>query len=183
MKPAVGRVLLTAALFVGWLGYLGYLVVCGPHTPDGLRGAFEGRPLALSRPQFLVSMLDVRARVDKVTGEDVRVEEVLFPSENAPVKAGDTIHVENIDKCRPLPTLLEKDQEPPADWTGPGEYILPLQIVERNAERHYEVVPTPPSPGYPPRTPLLHNVNVGPPRIYPATPEMLAEYKEIAKPK
>ena len=92
MKPAVGRVVLTAALFVAWLSYLGYLVVCRPHTPDGLRGAFEGR-------------------------------------------------------------------------------------------RHYEVVPTPPSPGYPPRTPPLHNSNVGPPRIYPATPQMLAEYWEIAKPK
>jgi hypothetical protein len=183
MKPAVGRVILTAALFVGWLGYLGYLVVCRPYTPEGLRGAFEGRPLALSRPQFLVSMLDVKARVENIDGDKVVVEEVLFPSENPPVKAGETIRVENIDKCRPLPAPLEKDQEPPADWTGPGQYLLPLQIVERNGQRHFEVVPTPPSPGYPPRTLPLHNGSVGPPRIYPATPQMLAEYKEIAKPK
>ena len=112
MKPAVGRVMLTAALFVGWLGYLGYLVVCRPHTPEGLRGAFEGRPLALSRPQFLVSMLDVKARVDNIDGNKVVVEEVLFPSANPPVKAGETIRVANIDKCRPLPSPLDSLPNP-----------------------------------------------------------------------
>ncbi len=61
MRPAVGRLILTIALFVGWLVYLGFLVLCRPHTPDNLRGAFAGRPVTVSRPQILVSMLDVVA--------------------------------------------------------------------------------------------------------------------------
>jgi hypothetical protein len=170
MKPAVGRLILTVALFAGWLGYLGYLVVCRPHTPDG-------RPLTLSRPQFLVSMLDVIAQVDDAKGDEVIVDEVLSPRENPPLKAGDKIQVENIEKCRPLPGPLDKGKPTPPDWTGAGQkYILPLQIVERNGKRHFEVVPTPPSPGYPP-----HSLNAGPPRIYPATPQMLAEYHDIRR--
>jgi hypothetical protein len=179
MKPAVGRLLVTIALFAGWLGYLGYLVLCRPHAPAGLRGAFEGQPLTLSRPQFLVSTVDVVARVDDKDGENVIVEEVLHPKEKAPVKAGDKIKVTNIKDCRPLPDSTAPEQEtPPDDWTGPGTYILPLQSDPRKSKDTFEVVPTPPSPGYPPR----HATAVGPPRIYPATPEMLAEYRQIAKP-
>ena len=174
MKPVVGRLLVTIALFAGWLGYLGYLVLCRPHAPGGLAGAFDGRPLTLSRPQFLKSAVDVVARVNDKDGEDVVVKEVLYPSEEAPLKTGDKIKVTNIDHCRPLPDPTVKDPEtPPDDWTGPGEYILPLQ---KNKDT-FEVVPIPPSPGYPPG----HGGAAGPPRIYPATPEMLAEYKQIAK--
>jgi hypothetical protein len=178
MKPAVGRLLVTIALFAGWLGYLGYLVLCRPHTPGGVVGAFDGRPLTLSRPQFLVSTVDVVARVDDKDGENVTVEEVLSPKEKAPVKVGDKIKVTNIGRCRPLRDPMMKEQETPDDWTGPGEYILPLQSDPRKNKDTFEVVPTPPSPGYPPG----HGGAAGPPRIYPATPEMRAEYKQIAKP-
>src|SRR5215469_14337409 len=179
MKLAVGRLLVTIALFAGWLGYLGYLVLCRPHAPAGLRGAFEGQPLTLSRPQFLVSAVDVVARVDDEDGENVTVEEVLHPKEKAPVKAGDKIKVTNILRCRPLPDPTTPEQEtPPNDWTGPGTYILPLQRKDKDT---FEVVPTPPSPGYP-REPHGRAGAAGPPRIYPATPEMLAEYRQIAKP-
>ncbi len=172
MRPAVGRLVLTAGLFVAWLGYLGYLVLCRPHTPDG-------RPLTLSRPQFLVSMLDIVAQVEDDKGGEVVVDEVLYPGDNPPVKAGDKIQVGNLDKCQPLPDPMEKGKEPPPDYTGPGKYILPLQIIPKDGARNFEVAPTPPSPGYPP----LHGASIGPPRIYPATPEMLAEYRQIAKPK
>jgi hypothetical protein len=178
MKPAVARLLVTAALFVAWLLYLGYLVVCRPHTPSGLRGAFEGRPLTLSRPQFLVSAVGVIAQVNDEKGEDVTIKEVLYPREKAPVQAGDKIKVTNLDKCRALRDPMEKDREVPLDYTGPGEYLLPLQVDPRKDDKTFEVVPTPPSPGYPPG----HGVGVGPPRLYPATPEMLAEYRQIAKP-
>ncbi|HWG46102.1 MAG TPA: hypothetical protein VN688_25295 [Gemmataceae bacterium] len=186
MKPTVGRLLVTIALFVGWLVYLGFLVLCRPHTPDGLRGAFEGRAVTVSRPQILVSMLDVVARVDNVQGEDVLVEEVLYPKDNPPVKVGDKIKVSNIDQCQPLPDPMEITQKPPLDWTGPGSYLLPLQIEEKNGERHFKVVPTPPSPGYPPQlqSPPADYPKAGhpgPPRIYPATSEMRAEYKSIPK--
>jgi hypothetical protein len=178
MKPALARLVLTIALFAGWLGYLGYLVVCRPHTPEGLRGAFDGRPLTLSRPQIFVSMLDVVAQVDNIDGKNVLIKEVLYPSTKPPVQSGDRIDVENIERCHPLPDPMAKEVEPPPDFTGAGEYILPLEIIEMDGKRRFQVVPTPPSPGFPP--PLLGNI--GPPRIYPATPEMRAEYKQIAKP-
>ena len=178
MRPAVGRLVVTVLLFAGWLGYLGYLVVCRPHTPGDLVGAFDGQPLTLSRPQFLVSMLHVVARVEDDKGENVVVEEVLYPKEHAPVKAGDRIRVVNLDKCRPLPDPMEKGREPPPDFTGPGRYLLPLQSTAKDNDAPFEVTSTPPSPGYPPQ----RAGSVGPPRLYPATPEMLAEYAEIAKP-
>jgi hypothetical protein len=178
MKPPVARLLVVAALFVAWLGYLGYLVLCRPHTPDGLRGAFEGRPLTLARPQFLVSAVDVIAQVNDDKGEDVTIKEVLYPREKAPVQAGDKIKVTNINQCRPLRDPMEKDREPPLDFTGPGEYLLALQADPRQEDKTFEVVPTPPSPGFPPP----HSDRVRPPRLYPATPEMLAEYQQINKP-
>lgn len=177
MRPTLARLLLTAILFLGWLGYLGYLVVCRPHTPDGLRGAFEGRPLTLSCPQILVSTLDVVAEVSGDKGENVVVKEVLFPKDSA-VKVGETIHVELIDKCHALPDPLAKEANPPPDYTGPGVYLLPLQRLGNEEDRHYQVVPTPSSPGFY----SVPNVGVGPPRIYPATKEMRAEYQSIAKP-
>jgi hypothetical protein len=176
MRPAVGRLLVTVVLFAGWLGYLGYLVVCRPHTPDGLRGAFTGRSLTLSRPQFLVSQLDVVARIEDDKGENVVVEEVLFPKDNAPVKKGDSIRVTNLDQCRAMPDPIDKSQPPP-DFTGPGEYLLALQSTGKDNGPSFAVVPTPPSPGFPPQP-----GSVGPPRLYPYTKELRAEYDTIAKP-
>ncbi len=178
MKLAVGRLILASLLFLGWLGYLGYLVVCRPHAPAGLLGAFEGRPLTLSRPQFLVSRLDVVAEISGDKGEKVIVKEVLFPPSHPPLKPGAEIHVENIDRCQALSDPLAKTANPPPDYSGPGLYLMPLQAVDANDPSRFEVVPTPPSPGFP--TP--QGVHVGPPRIYPATPEMRAEYRSIEKP-
>lgn len=179
MKLAVGRLILASLLFLGWLGYLGYLVVCRPHAPAGLLGAFEGSPLTLSRPQILVSTLDVVAEVSGDKGEKVIVEQVLFSQANPPPAAGDAIHVENIDRCRALSDPLAKTVHPPPDYSGPGRYLLPLRAIDPNDPHRFEVVPMPPSPGFP----TAQGVHVGPPRIYPATPEMLAEYHAIAKPK
>jgi hypothetical protein len=178
MKLAAERLILTVALFLGWLGYLTYLVICRPHTPDGLLGAFEGRPLTLSRPQFLVSTLDVVADISGEKGEKVMVKEVLFNKSKASVKPDDEIYVENIERCRPLSDPLAKETNPPPDYSGPGEYILPLQPLDAEEARRFEVVPTPPSPGFP----TSQGVNFGPPRLYPATPQMRAEYNKIVKP-
>lgn len=178
MNPQAQRLLLTVILFVGWLGYLGYLIVCRPHTPDGLRGAFEGRPVTLSRPQLLVSTLDVIAQVSGDKGEKVVVKDVLFPKNNAPVKAGDTIQVEHIDLCHPVADPVAKDAAPPPDYSGPGNYLLPLRPSDKDGGNHYQVVPTPPSPGFPSSS----GVGVGSRRIYPATKKVLDEYQEIVKP-
>jgi hypothetical protein len=178
MKPQAQRLFLTAILFAGWLGYLAHLVMCRPHTPDGLRGAFEGRPVTLSRPQFLVSTLDVVAEVSGDKGEKVVVKEVLFPKNNSPVEAEQTIHVANIDQCHPVGDPVARDVTPPPDYNGPGKYLLPLQPADKEDGHHYQVVPTPPSPGFPSPS----GVSVGPPRIYPYTQEIRAEYQEIGKP-
>lgn len=176
MKLAVERLILAAVLFLGWLGYLGYLVICRPHAPSGLLGAFEGRPLTLSRPQFLVSTLDVVAEVSGEKGETVLVKEVLFPP-SSPLKPGTEIRVENIDQCRSLSDPLAKTADPPLDYSGPGLYLLPLQAVDAKDLHRYQVVPVPPSPGFA-TVPGAHSELL---RIYPAIAEMLAEYREIEK--
>ncbi len=125
-------------------------------------------------------------RVDNDQGDEVVVEEVLYPKDNPPVKVGDKIKVRDINKCRPLPDPMEITNKPPLDWTGPGSYLLPLQVEETKGERHFKVVPTPPSPGYPPRLQIPppdypKPGDPGPPRIYLATSEMRAEYGNIPK--
>ncbi len=168
MRPAAGRFLLTALLFVGWLGYLGYLVATRPQTADG-------RPLVLSGPQLLVSELDVIARVDD-PAKPVLVQKVLYPPKEKQIRPGDMIRVSNLGQCRPL--TRDPGQKPTSDWTAPGEYLLPLQRWTENGQMHYQVTPTPASPGYP--SPRNHQP--GPPRIYPATPGALAQYEQIRKP-
>jgi hypothetical protein len=165
MSTAAWRLLLCAVLFVGWLAYLGYQVVTRPHYADG-------RPLVVSRPQVLVSQVDVIADVPDTDGT-VTVREVLWP-EDAPVKAGDRIKVTNLEECRPSPRPGETGQ-PPADFSGPGAYLLPLRKGEKDT---YEVAPIPPSPGFN----LSEVLDGGPPRIYPATHAALAQYRTIAKP-
>jgi hypothetical protein len=161
MKPAVLRLLVTAVLFAGWIGYLAYQVFTRPRTSTG-------QPLVLSHPQILESKIDIVGDINEE--REVTVREVLYPS-NGVLQEGDKITGANLDESRaprgPAP--------PPPDFTGPGTYLLPLK---RSADGHYEVVPIPASPGYTPpdRQPA------GPPRIYPASKEALAQYRHIRKP-
>jgi hypothetical protein len=57
MRPAVSRFVFFAILYAIWIGYLAYLVVGLPTSPNGLS------PI-LSRPQILVSDLDVVGTID-----------------------------------------------------------------------------------------------------------------------
>jgi hypothetical protein len=172
LHPAAIRLVAVAILLCGWLAYLAYLVVRMPHTATG-------EPLILSRPQFLVSQLDVIAEVDaredgNGPSPEVTIKEVLYPKADGPVKAGEKVHVVGLKECRRPPHEGEKASDVPSDWTGPGLYLLPLQ--QENADT-YAVVPTPPSPGYhPPRG------KEGPPRLYPATEAAKAEYRILTKP-
>lgn len=97
----------SALLFAGWVGWLGYLALT------------TSRPEVLSRPQFLASQLDVIAEVTgtaDAASATVTVKEVLWHAQEvSPPGEGDSIDVVN------LPRVL------PADgWTGPGAYLLPL---------------------------------------------------------
>ncbi len=158
MKAAYARLAIVLALFVGWLGYLGYLVYAE-------RGDAY---VVLSRPQFAVSDVDVIADVN--AGSDVvTVDEVLFPKSNDGQKlVGKQIRVTNLEECRPAHP--PPGAAPRPDLNGNGKYLLPLQEPV-NDDKDFRVCPTPPSPGF----------EVGTPRIYPATEEVMGQYRQIVK--
>ena len=185
MKPAVGRLLLTAVLFVGWLGYLGYLVRVPPaharRSPRRVRGPAP-HAVAAAVPRVHARCRGPRGQRQ---GRGCRRRGGAFSQrESARESRRRRSTSPNIDKCRPLPDPLAKDGSRRRTGRGPGHYhSAAANRSQRNGERHFKVVPTPPSPGYPPRLRRWRHQRRDRRRIYPATPEMLAEYQEIAKPK
>jgi len=151
MKPAAWRLTATAVLFAGWIGYLGYLV------------AATRNPIVLSRPQFLVSRLDVIAT--RKGDDSFLVNEVLYPASKNEEWSGKTITVSNLKKCQ-VYSARTGGETVPADEGR--QYLLPLDVEEGANAR---VVPTPPSPGY----------KMGPPRIYPFDAAVLNEYRTVPK--
>jgi hypothetical protein len=147
MKPAVWRLLGAVVLFAGWVGYLGYLA------------ATTRNPVVVSRPQLLVSNLDVVAHVESVDGEPkVAIEEVLWPRDADSQKlVGASLDIVNL-----------ADSE---GWKGAGSYILPLT---RGPKDTYRITAIPRSPGYERQGFVT--------RIYPATPATRAQLNEIPKP-
>ncbi len=148
MKASV-RLALAILLFGSWISWLAYLA------------ATTTRPIVLSRPQFLVSTLDVIARVEADGPRPhplVHVTDVHWPTDQADLKLK-SISVRNLPQC--------------AGWQSPGEYILPL-VKSGDA---FEVARVPPSPGYVPsgNSPAL--------RIYPRTAETVRQLEGIGKPK
>jgi hypothetical protein len=141
------RLALAVLLFAAWLGWLLYLVLTTATT----------RQIVLSRPQFLVSSLDVIAQIDQIEGPapEVTIREVLWPENQVQKLQRKKIKVEKLGEAR-------------ADWIGPGEYLLPLVQM---ADDGYQVARTPPSPGF----------HQGGPRIYPLTEETRGQYQTIHK--
>src|SRR5947209_19777960 len=142
--------LVSALLFFGWIGWLAY------------EAFTAGKPVVLSRPQFLISTLDVIADVPDPSAA-VTVKEVAWAAQGKDQWQGKALPVTNLEECRDH------------GWQGPGEYILPLV----QAEDGFRVAPTPPSPGYPPRG----GGHAGPPRIYPVTPQTRAQLDAIVRKK
>jgi hypothetical protein len=169
MRPVVLRFVAVAVLFALWIGYLAYLVWTLPKSPNDL-------PPILSRPQFLVSDFDVVGAIEDKDAT-VKVSEVLYSADpSGGPKAGDTIKVANLDRARSLVKVTKDTEEhweerkPTALESLPlGPCILPLRRGPGGDT--YDVVPLPPSPG---------NRFLSP-RIYPATPETLAQYRQIGK--
>src|SRR5436309_107611 len=99
MKPAVRRLVLAAALFLAWMGWLVYLVASMKSAvPPGAPA-----PIVLSRPQFLVSSLDVIATVAAINTDpaEVTVREVAWPKgEEAKALVGQKIKVSRLPECR-----------------------------------------------------------------------------------
>src|SRR5437868_6409368 len=121
-----GRLRLGVAvlIFLSWISWLGYLALPSV-TPR----------VVLSRAQFLISQLDVIARIDADADgkpvSPVHVEEVHWPPAKNDL-AGKPLNVTDIDKMKGH------------GFTGPGLYILPL-IHDGDA---WKVAPAPRSPGY-----------------------------------
>ena len=93
MKPAVGHFVLTAALFVIWIGYLFFL------WQTSLYYRPSGEPLVVSVPQVLASDAVVEAEVTSLT-EPVVVKAVLWPETKAPVQSGDVFSLPNLAQCK-----------------------------------------------------------------------------------
>ena len=148
------RLAIAAALFVGWLGWLVYLAATG--TDD----------VVLSRPQFLVANVHVRATLRgdaKAPNAEATVQEVFWATggKEKLLTAGTKITVANLPECGP-------DQ----GWAGPGDYILALMTGTTGTKvTTYQVAPTPRTPGYPGAKML--------PRIYPDTPSRRRQLKQI----
>ena len=158
------RLALAAVLFAAWMGYLAYLVYALPAktnspTVDKLRPPPTNLTPVLSRPQFLVSDLDVVGTIDVAAGT-VTVEEVLYPADAEQPKKGDEIKVTNLKHAEPA--------LPESGTVGPC--LLLLQ--ESSDGSAYRIAPVPSSPGYS-RGQLL---------IYSADHERLAEYHSLKKP-
>jgi hypothetical protein len=142
--PPRARFILACCLFAGWLGYLGYLA------------ATKSNPIVLSRPQLLVSDIDVLAEL-KGLDQPVVVKEVLSQrTGEKSVRAETPLTIENLSDVS-LPDFK------------PGLYLLPLT----HRQAGYFVTETPPSPGYP--RDAAHDRL----RIYPATDEVLRQYHDI----
>jgi hypothetical protein len=146
------RLVLAAVLFAAWMGYLGYLVYTLPKPVSNM-------PVVLSRPQFLVSDLDVIGDIDLKEGT-VAVRKVLYSRGGNLPDFGTPIKVINLADVTP-------------GLTGKSNLkncLLPLQVhLQDNVT--CRITPIPKSPGF--ERSEVH--------IYPANPETLAEYDSLQK--
>lgn len=155
-NPVFPRARLAAAavLFLGWIGILLLLVI---RTRD---------PVILSRPQLLVSNLVVVAQVHEGRGgganSEITVTEVLWAAEKDDI----ILKAEKLD--------VQDLSGEPMGWKGPGLlYIVPLLKRKEGKGFVLQVTPMPVVPGYHPKT--------GPDaRIYAATPDALAQWRELS---
>ncbi len=145
------RLVVSACLFLAWLGYLLYLVLLSRHT------------VVLSRPQFLVASLCVIGEVgdkDRQPDPEVRVVDVVWSDSPADGKLKDTkVHVANLADAGPQ------------GYIGPGTYILALNKMGPPTVPLFVVTPVPSSPGY---VPAFVNVRLYAPGPEPARAVRLA---------
>ena len=142
--------ILAAGLFLAWIGWLAYLAIT------------TTQPIVLSRPQFLISNLDVIAQIDRGSdgpNREVTIKDIYWQNQED-VRSNQTIIVANLEACN--------------GWQGPGHYILPLH----HSTAGNEVVAPGKSPGFPPASPEFGQ-NIARPRIYPVTPETLRQLESI----
>jgi hypothetical protein len=142
MKASKVRLVLALLLFGFWTAWLVYLTIT------------TTRPIVLSRPQFLVSQLDIIASLEKSGQREVAVKEVCWPPQDHGL-VGKTLSLESMSEAEGFST--------------PGDYILPLT---RDGEE-YKITPLPRSPGF---------GGSSRPRIYRLTAQTRWQLDQIRKP-
>ena len=156
------RLVVSAALFVGWIAFLAYLVAV---TRD---------PVIVSRPQILVSNLCVLAKIDEHAGgpaPDVRVTKVLWTEDDDKSLEG-----------RPLTLGDLADLGQAQGWAGAGEYLLPLVKRKLDKQTVYALTPIPAMPGfYATRTAELANAGLNPDQVAKHLQQALGIAPEQAK--
>jgi hypothetical protein len=154
MTPKL-RLILACACFLGWIGYLAYLV------------SITREPVILSRPQFLVANAYVIAQLDQAADNDnprneVKILKVRWTDDADLKKLADSnVFVRGLEKCGSA-----------NGWAGPGTYILPL-TREKTSVFLTEI---PPSPGF-----YVADAAHNDLRIYQATPQALEQLQELIK--
>lgn len=151
------RLVVSAGLFLAWIGFLAYLVA---RTRD---------PVILSRPQLLVSNLVVIAELSADEGHpssNIRVKEVL--------RAGEKSDHDLVGK--ELQAIYLAECRAPHGWDGAGLYLVPLTKVKGAQESIYYVTILPVVPGY--KAKLAPDT-----RIYRVTDDAMAQWHEIAAPR
>jgi len=155
MKVAHVRLVVAAVLFLGWIGWLVYLVI---HSHD---------EVILSRPQFLVADLWVIAHIGAEEGRPAKAVTIREDVWSAKGKKLAEEVIEVVD----LPEI-----DASMGWDGPGDYILALTFHTGKQREYYRITALPPSPGF---------VERGDKRIYRATGEarvqlngLLSEWKK-----
>lgn len=132
------RLVVSALLFVSWIGFLAFLVA---RTRD---------PVILSRPQFLVSHLHVLAKVQEKEGRPdplISVEKVLWSADAADQKlAGTTATLVGLEDCGAR-----------QGWRGAGTYLIALSRDKGSLV----VTPIPRSPGYEPQYASVELLSAG----------------------
>jgi hypothetical protein len=120
MKPAAWRLLVAAAIFLVWVGWLIYEVVT---TAD---------PIVISRPQILIAPIIVEA---EAKGDDKIAITRIYRGAKAPgIAVGQEVVVKKLDQAR--------------NWEGTGRsYVLALQSAEPG---QFQLVPVPVSSGFQP---------------------------------
>jgi hypothetical protein len=122
------RLIVFGCLFVGWLGFLAWLV------------AQTRNPVILSRTQFLAANLYVVADVPSCQGwpcPDVTITEVAWTARDLGQLKNKQIMISGLADCGPK-----------NGWAGAGKYILALTHLRVGDKDTFQVTPLPATPGY-----------------------------------
>lgn len=144
MDSPRARIGVAAALFIGWILYLFYLV------------AITRDPIILSRPQILVADVCVIAKLQEDDGRPVAkvfVTRVLGSAEDAKALDGQSLTLDDL-------AFLKQSN----GWAGAGEYLLPLTRRHTGKETDYVLTAIPPMPGFRPTTVAVEMIAAGPKR-------------------